>query len=99
MDGLSHISVWIAEMDVLYVHPKDEGHGWPESLPLKVERGFLDDYLDALSPHPLETERVFFIIELDALSPLPMHNGERVWVRGPIELYVHSMDNSSHPPP
>jgi len=24
----AHISVWIAEMDVLYVHPKGEGHGW-----------------------------------------------------------------------
>jgi hypothetical protein len=35
----AHISVWIAEMDVLYVHPKGEGHGCPESLPLKVERG------------------------------------------------------------
>jgi hypothetical protein len=29
----------IAEMDVLYVHPKGEGHGWPESLPLFRGRG------------------------------------------------------------
>jgi len=35
----AHISVWIAEMDVLYVHPKGEGHGWPESLPLFRGRG------------------------------------------------------------
>jgi len=26
-------------MDVLYVHPKGEGHGWPESLPLFRGRG------------------------------------------------------------
>ena len=31
----------IAEMDVLYVHPKGEGHGWPESISAsRLSQGF-----------------------------------------------------------
>ena len=66
----------IAEIDVLYVRPKGEGHGCPESLPHAGERRLLPLSLgEGFSAAPSPDLQIGRVAEIDVLHVRPKGEG------------------------